>query len=321
MKIKLSMLALAVAMGLAAPAAAQEKIKIGSSNWPSLQAMSSVLKEITEKYFGASAEVVNSTLPIIMASMDKGEIDILPEIWSPNHDSLINTYVKEKQTVKLGSLTFPSISGMCTTRHTQEKFGVKSIYDLSRPEIADVFRSAAGGKPKLWVGPAGWSSSKTELIRARDYGYADLFELTTVEESLAIVDLEQAIRADTPWIGICYTPHPTFSRKEVVMLDEPPHDPAKWKIVQPDQNPNWLAMSSSTTAWAPISVNIAYAKELEAKDPKLVALLNNITLDPAEIAQWIDAVGTKKIDPDTFAKDWVSKNDAKILGWMAGKAQ
>ncbi|MER9683707.1 hypothetical protein NKJ23_31230 [Mesorhizobium sp. M0184] len=321
MKMKLSVVALAVALGFVGPAMALEKIKVASSNWPSLQAMSSVLKEITEQYFGASAEVVNSTLPIILASMDKGEIDILPELWSPNHDSMINTYVKEKQTVKLASMTFQVLSGMCTARHTQEKFGVKSIYDLSRPEIADVFKTAAGGKPKLWVGPAGWSSSKTEFIRARDYGYADLFELTTIEESLAIVDLEQAIRSDTPWIGICYTPHPTFSRKEVVMLDEPPHDASKWKVVQPDQNPNWLAMSSVTTAWAPISVNIAYAKELETKDPKLVALLNNMKIDPAEVAQWIDAVGTKKIAPDVFAKDWVAKNDAKILGWMAGRPQ
>lgn len=319
MKMHIRMLVLTAAIGFAVPAFAGEKIKIGSSNWPSIQAMSSVLKVISEKYFGDNAEVVNSTLPIILSSMDQGDVDILAEIGSPNHDSFIKTYVKDKKTVKLGHITYQMLTGLCTTKHTQQTLGLTSIYDLSKPEIADQFKTADGGKPKLWIGPTGWSSSKVEIIRARDYGYADLFDLSTVEEPLAIVDLEQAIRSNKPWVGICYTPHPTFSGPDIVMLEEPAHDDTKWKVVQPDENVNWLQMSSVQTAWKPTSQYIAYSSKLEQKDPKLAALIDHMQFGPTEIADWIQAVGVEKKDPDEVAKAWVAKNDAKILGWMAAK--
>lgn len=296
----------------------EEKLNIGVSNWPSIEAMASIIKQVAHDQLGLEAQLVTSTTPVIFASMDrgKGDIDVHPEIWIPNHQALVKEYVDDKKSVVMAPTAYNVIQGICTTKAMQDKYGIKSVYDLANPELAKHFSPDGKSKGKLWIGPPGWSSSKTETVRARDYGYDQYFDLSTVEESLALVDLQDSIRAGKPWVGFCYFPHHIFSQANVVRLSEPPYDAAKFKMVQPDEDPDWFAKSHIESAWPPVEIHIGYSKSLEERLPLVVPLLRNLRVTTDEVSEWTRALAIDKQSPDDFARQWVKAHANEVQGWL-----
>ncbi|MBB5538730.1 glycine betaine ABC transporter substrate-binding protein [Rhizobium giardinii] len=318
MKRKLALLLMSAGMvwQSVAGANAQETVRIGDSNWPSIQAMAAVIREIADKELGLKAELVDATTPVILASMErgKGDIDVHPEIWMPNHESLVKDKIANG-TIKLGPVAYEVRQGICISKWMQEKYDIKSVYDLTTPEIVKLF-APNGGKPKFWIGPPGWSSTKTETVRARDYGYDQFFELSTVEENIMLVDLDKALKEEKPWISFCYRPHYLFSSDKLVMLNEPAYDPAKFKMVQPDENPNWLALSKIESAWPPVAIHIAYSTALEKRTPEFVKLITNLKVSTDEVGRWTYALAAEKQDPGAFATKWVADHKQEVDGWL-----
>ena len=83
---KLAVMASAAVMA-ATPALAAD-IVIGVPNWPSVAVTANVLKVVIEDNFGLDVELQNATNPIVFEAMDKGSMDIHPEVWMPNQQNL-----------------------------------------------------------------------------------------------------------------------------------------------------------------------------------------------------------------------------------------
>ena len=66
------------------PAANAADIVIGVGPWPSISATANVLKEVIEQNFGLDVELQNGNNPIIFEAMDRGTMEIHPEVWLPN---------------------------------------------------------------------------------------------------------------------------------------------------------------------------------------------------------------------------------------------
>ena len=74
----------------------------------------------------------------------------------------------------------------CTTKAAKDRYGLASVYDLTKPEIVELTDRNGDGKGEIWMGAPGWASTNIHKVRARDYGFADLYELTVSEENLAL---------------------------------------------------------------------------------------------------------------------------------------
>ena len=71
--------------------------------------------------------------------------------------------------------------------------------------------------------------------------------LVEMDETLALANVDAAVTQKKPVVFFCYTPHHMFALHELVILKEPPYDAAKWNVLQPTDDPDWLAKSSA--AW------------------------------------------------------------------------
>ena len=60
-------------------------------------------------------------------------------------------------------------------------------------------------------------------------------------------------------VFFCYTPNHMFALHDLIILDEPKYDPAKWNVIQPTDDPDWLAKSSAPVAWDLAYLHIHYA--------------------------------------------------------------
>ena len=300
----------------AATSAMADDIVIGVPNWASVNATAHILEIVIEENLGLEVELQNGTNPIVFEAMDKGSMHAHPEVWMPNQQNLHDTYVKDRGTVVMNGQPVQAEQGMCVPRYVAEEMGVSKIEDLTDPEKAAIFDRNGDGKPEVYIGAPGWASTVIEQIRAKSYGYDAVFQLDQYEETIAYGNLDNAMNAKEPWIGFCYKPHFIFVTYDIVMLEEPAHDPATWTIVQPTDDPDWLAKSQASTAWNGATLHLHYAKELEEKHPQVAQLFKNYSMDADSLSAMGKALSVENQEPGEFAKEWVAANEDRVLGWL-----
>ena len=185
---------------------------------------------------------------------------------------------------------------------------------MTRPEIVEL--TDGDGKGEVWVGAPGWASTNIHKVRARDYGFADLYELTVSEENIILSQIDADAKAGRVVVWACYLPHHILGMHELVVLDEPEHDPAKWKVVDASTDPEWYEKSFVATSFPPISSRIAYSKRLDAAAPNVVKFLNSIEFGTQLINEWSSAVAVDERDPAEYARQWVDENQGLVKAWL-----
>lgn len=291
-------------------------VVIGVPNWPSVAVTAEVLKVVLEDNYGLEVELQNGTNPVVFEAMDSGSMHVHPEVWLPNQSNLHNTYVKEKASVSMNPNGIPAFQGMCVTKGTAERTGIKALADLTDPDMAKNFDTNGDGLGEIWIGASGWASTNVEKIRAKSYGFDATMELKEMDETLALAEVDAAVAKETNIVFFCYTPHHMFALHELVVLEEPAFDAAKWNVIQPTDDPDWLAKSDAGVAWDLAYLHIHYASALNDSNPEAAALLSNVKLDTDTVSAMTYALVVEKQDPAEFAKKWVAENSSIVDSWL-----
>lgn len=314
-----ALLVTSAALAIIIPAVAQAApITVADPGYATAQGTASVVKVLLEEQLGKEvATVKTGSVPVIWEALNRnsGEIDIWTDVWLPNQQALVDQYAGENGKVKLAANSYAGTQGYCTTKVTADKHDIHSVFDLANPAKAAVFSTDGKGKGKIWAGAAGWLSTNIETVRARDYGFADFFELQTTDEAVATADLDAAVKAGTGWIGYCYGPHQNFARYELEVLEEPKHDDATWTFVEPS-DPNWLEKSSIKSAYKDAAIHIAYSKSLAENAPEVAAILEKVTFTTDAVSKLAFAIAVEGKSPDDAAREWIAANPDLVAGWI-----
>ncbi|MCR6502801.1 hypothetical protein MUO32_27615 [Shinella sp. CPCC 101442] len=314
-----ALLATSAALAVLIPAVTQAApITVADPGYATAQGTAYVVKVLLEEQLGKEVEAVKAgSVPVIWEALNRngGEIDIWTDVWLPNQQALVDQYASEGGKIKLAANSYSGTQGYCTTKATADKHDIHSVFDLADPAKAAVFSPDGKGKGNIWAGAAGWLSTNIETVRARDYGFADFFDLQTTDEAVATANLDAAVKAGTGWIGYCYGPHQNFARYELEVLEEPKHDEAAWTFVEPS-DPNWLEKSSIKSAYKDAAIHIAYSKSLAESAPEVAAILEKVTFSTDAVSKLAFAIAVEGKSPDEAAKDWIAANPDVIAGWI-----
>jgi len=291
-------------------------VVIGVPNWPSVLATAHVLKVAMENNLGLEVELQNGTNPVVFEAMDSGSMHVHPEVWLPNQSNLNSQYVGEKKSVLMNPNGVAGDQAMCVTKGTAERTGIVNLTDLTDPEMAKNFDTDGDGQGEIWIGAAGWASTNVEKIRAKSYGYDATMTLKEMDETLALAEVDAAVAKDGNIVFFCYTPHHMFALHELVILKEPEHEEGKWNVIQPTDDPEWLAKSDAGVAWSTAYLHIHYAASLEADQPEAAAMLANVSLDTDTVSAMTYALVVDKQDPAEFAAKWVEENADAVDSWL-----
>jgi glycine betaine/proline transport system substrate-binding protein len=291
-------------------------VVIGEPNWPSAKVTANILKVILEDNLGLEVELQSGNNAVIFEAMDKGSMGVHPEVWLPNQKNLHDIYVTEKGTVLQSKNSIASTQGMCVTKYTAQTTGIKSLSDLADPEVAKHFDTDGDGKGEVWIGVPGWQSTNIEKIRAKSYGYDLTMTYKELDESLALAEVDKAIKSKKPFVFFCYTPHHMFSLYDLVILEEPTHDAAKWIVYQPTDHADWLEKSTAGTAYSSVFLSIHYARALEKSHPLASRILSNVKFTTDMVSEMTYAVVVQKKSAEDFAKAWISENSQLVDSWL-----
>ncbi|MGV3549263.1 ABC transporter substrate-binding protein [Rhizobium sp.] len=298
--------------------AVAQPITVADPGYATAQGTAYVVKLLLEEQLGQQVEAVkSSSVPVIWEALNRGtgEIDIWTDVWLPNQKSFVDQYAGADGKVKLAPAFYAGTQGYCTTRDVADKNDINSVFDLADPAKAALFSTDGKGKGRIWLGAAGWLSTNIETVRARDYGFADFFDLQTTDEAVATADLDAAVKAGKGWIGYCYGPHQNFARYDLKVLEEPKHDEANWKFVEPS-DPNWLEKSSIKSAYKDAEIHIAYSKTLAEKAPEVAAVLDKVTFTTDAVSKLAFAIAVEGKTPEDAAREWLAANPELVASWI-----
>ncbi len=200
--------AAALLLGLSLPVLAKDKIVIGEQNWTGAIAIQNILGEVIKSRLDGDVSYLAGDVPVLFAAAAKGDgsVDVLTDIWLPNQSAAWAKYVTGgTRSLVPNKQPYLGVQGFYIPGYLQDKYGVKSVYDLQKPEVAKLFEPLGGGKAQLLVGPAGWESTYIGQIKAKDFGFADKFESVSTEASVTYAKLAAATRPSAAW---CSTPTP-----------------------------------------------------------------------------------------------------------------
>ncbi len=308
---------LAMAIG-ATGALAQDKVMVGEPSWPGAKIMSRVIGQVIETRLGGEVGYAPGANAVIFAAMDggRGDIDVHPDVWLPNQSSFTDEYVDQKGTVALSTGSYEGRAGFCTPTYMAEKHNMKSIFDLATPMAQDLYDTNGDGKGEIWVGASGWASTNVHKVKVRDYGIETFLEPTTEDETVFYSRLKDAIDQEQGVVFYCYSPHYVHALYDVTMIEEPEHDPATYKIVQPDQDADWYQKSSITTGDQVKTVTVAYSKSLEERNAAAASFLSQINMNADELSQLTYQVVIQGQDIDAAVSAWLDANGATVDGWL-----
>ena len=313
------MLGVAAATLVASPVAAQaETIMIGEPSWPGAKIIANLIKEVITVKLGGEADLVPGANAVIFAAMDggRGDIDVHPDVWLPNQKSLTDEYVDGKGTVALSNGSYEGRTGFCVPTYIAEEHNIKSVFDLGTPMAETLFDADGDGKGEIWVGASGWASTNVHKVKARDYGIDTFLEPGTEDETVFYSKLQNAVAQKKGAVFYCYKPHYVHALYDVTMLEEPPHDPASYTIVQPNEDADWFDKSKITTGDAVKTVRIAHSRSLDSRAPAVAAFLTNIDLDSDTVSQMTYEVVVNGREPAEVVKEWVAANGTTVDGWL-----
>ncbi|MEO9275068.1 glycine betaine ABC transporter substrate-binding protein [Marinomonas sp. 5E14-1] len=334
MKKLLSCLSLSTVIGLGFSQAvtAKETIVIGELNWDGAVAIEHVLKVVMEENFDVDVEFIAADQAAIWSAMDagKGSVDVFPDIWTTLQDKAWEKFVVKgsKESVRSNRVPYIGTDGFFIPGYIQDEYGVKSVYDLAKPEIAKLFDKDGDGLGEYWPGASGWELVKTNQIKAKSYGFGEFFEPVVVTDAILKAQLKKAYRKKEGILFYYWTPEWIHYAYDLRKLEEPEFTGYSndRKKDHKDYNPNgcysyedtdnWLEDSEITCANPMTPVYIGYSAALEARVPEVAAFLGNVVLDDAFVSEWIFSMSSEGEDPEDMAKAWVSENQDIVQRWM-----
>lgn len=314
-------LTLSVALSLlmlTARSAEATTVTIADPGYATAEATAYVVKAVLQDKLGVDVRIAKiAAVPVIWTALARntGELDVWTDVWLPNQKDFVNQYVDKAGAVKLSPLYYAGTQGYCVTKAAADQ-GVKSVYDLSDPDKARIFDAKGDGKGQIWIGASGWLSTNMEKVRARDYGFADFFDLEVTDEAVATAALDKASKENKPWIGYCYAPHQNFSRYTLIKLQEPPHDDKTFKFVGP-KDPDWFKKSTIKSAYKDAEIHLAYSKSLGDKSPNIGKVLDHIQFDTQTVNQLAFEIAVNKKTPEDAANEWVKSHPAVVNKWLS----
>ncbi|MBY6068857.1 glycine/betaine ABC transporter substrate-binding protein [Leisingera aquaemixtae] len=305
----------------ATTATAQEKVMVGEPSWPGAKIMSRIIGQVIETRLGSEAGYAPGANAVIFASMDggRGDIDVHPDVWLPNQASFTDEYVGQKGTVALSSGSYEGRAGICVPNYMVEKHGIKSIFDLATPEAQALFDSDGDGMGEVWVGASGWASTNTFKVRVRDYGIETFLTPTTEDETVFYSRLKDLVDQEKGAAFYCYAPHYVHALYDVTILEEPEHDAATYKMVQPDQDADWYNNSHISTGEPVKTVTVAYSSSLKDRNPAAASFLSSIDMSADALSELTYEVVVKGNEIDAVVASWIADNGDTVDTWLGLK--
>ena len=318
-KLFLSLAFIAVTTLSTTSANAACKVHLGDFDWDSANVHTAIVSFILEKGYGCQVEVTKGSTSPIMAAHYDGQLDIITEVWRDNIVQMHEEAVTKGQIIELGVNTPSSTQGFYVDKATSDKYNLKSVDDMLKPEIAKLFADPeAPGKGRMTSCISGWTCYTINMVKHKVYGL-DKFYTNFDPGSGGALDAAIAggFKKGKPVFTYYWTPTGLMGKVDLVQLKEPAYDNACWTkmmLVVEDIKANGPDVYKDTCASAYVDMSLTKSATTKfANDPANKPIIDFIKLYSVPTAEVNKALGfymTADGDLEATAKDFLQGSSA-----------
>ena len=313
------------ALSLTTSANAACKVHLGDFDWDSANVHTAIVGYIIEKGYGCNVEVTKgSTSPIMAAHYDQ-QLDIITEVWRDNIVQMHEEAVAAGKIVELGVNTPSSTQGFYVDKKTADKYGLVSVEDMMKPEIAKLFADPESpGKGRMTSCISGWTCYTINLVKHKVYGL-DKYYTNFDPGSGGALDaaIAGAFKKGKPVFSYYWTPTGLMGKVDLVQLKEPAYDNACWtKMMAVVEKIKADGPDAYTDTCASAYVDMALTKSVsttfanKAENKPIIDFVKAYTLPTAEVnkslAFYMDESGG---DMEATAKNFL-KGSSSWTKWV-----
>lgn len=317
----LPMLVLAMHATLAGACEVDHKVVFAGLDWDSNAFHTAVAQRILRDGMGCAVDLVpGSTIPL-NNGMARGDIHVMMEVWASNTPPSWTDGVAAGKLVELG-VNFPdAVQGWFVPRYLVEgeqapAKGLKSVRDL--PRYKALFRDPEEpAKGRFLNCIAGWQCEVTNTKKLQAYGltghYTNFRPGTGAALDAAILS---AIKRRRPVLFYYWGPTWLLGQvgQDVVMLDEPPYDAAKWKALVDLKNPS---DARDATAYPVVEVLIGANKAFIDRAPAIRAFLQHYHTTGKMVSEALAYLQRTKGSADDAARHFLKTRPDVWESWVA----
>jgi glycine betaine/proline transport system substrate-binding protein len=318
-KLFLSLTFIAVTTLSTTSANAACKVHLGDFDWDSANVHTAIVSYILEKGYGCEVEVTKGSTSPIMAAHYDGQLDIITEVWRDNIVQMHEEAVAKGQIVELGVNTPSSTQGFYVDKATSDKYNLKTVDDMKKPEIAKLFADPeAPGKGRMTSCISGWTCYTINLVKHKVYGLDEFYTNFDPGSGGALdAAIAGGFKKGKPVFTYYWTPTGLMGKVDLVQLKEPAYDNACWTkmmAVVEDIKANGPDVYKDTCASAYVDMSLTKSATTKyANDPANKPIIDFIKLYSVPTAEVNKALGfymTADGDLEATAKDFLQGSSA-----------
>lgn len=289
--LRSSLLAACVA-GLASPAFAADdcsKVVFADVGWTDITATTGVAGALLDA-LGYEPEVKLLALPVTLAGLSAGDVDVFLGVWLPSMAADITPYF-ERGDIDQARVNLVGAKYTLATNAAGAALGIKSFADIAAQS------KALGGK--IYAIEPGNDGNRLilDMIKAEAFGLKD-FQVAESSEQGMLAQVDRASRRKEPIVFLGWEPHPMNAKYELTYLEG---------------GDEWFGPDLGGA-----EVSTVTRKGYAEACPNVWRLLENLEFSLEMENALMGAILDDGADPRVAAKAWLSENRETAAGWLEG---
>jgi glycine betaine/proline transport system substrate-binding protein len=224
----LAMSAAAMVVGPVSAANAQEDmpgkgkaVNMAQATWDTGWFPAEIYRELFQKLGYEVAPPKTLDNPPFYQAVAQGDLDVWVNGWFPTHNTYESTF--ENGAEKIGYVAKGgALQGYLIDKKTADKYDIKYLEDMKKPEIAKLFDTDGNGKANMVACPPGWGCEELIAYQMDAYELGDSIDLIKASYSAAMADAVGRYSSGEPIFFYTWTPNWTVNElkpgKDVVWL-------------------------------------------------------------------------------------------------------
>lgn len=259
-------------------------VMYGVNSWDSSTFQTQLSQYILEKGYGCQTDSLPGTSLPLLTGLRRGDVDIMMEVWPKNYQEAWDKGVKEGAVAIAGTAFDDCVQGWYVPRYLVEGKDakapdLKSVQDLVK--YKDLFRDPEEPtKGRFYNGPLGWGAEHINTAKLTAYGLNPHFTNFHPGTGGALnAAIASAFKRGKPFVAYMWEPTWVMGKFDLVLLQEPAHDPKVWADLQTNKNPK------KATAYAIDTAYVGVNTEFLEKAPKTMAFLKKYRVSSKVLSQ------------------------------------
>lgn len=282
---------------------------LGYAMWSADNPSTHLAKVLLEDELGYDVEIAELSVQPLYAALANGQVHAFTNAWFPNQEDLVEKY---KNDIELVNLHFDnSFTATIIPTWVAEKYDIKDMDDLFRPEIVKLFDRDGDGKGDILGCDIAWTCNQLFEQKMEYTGLNEHYTQLAIAEQMVNFEIRRAMQTKQPIIFLNWTPSWIFSAypvpEELTLLDDPSgYHPQGGDI--------------DRYGWPPGISKTAVNLDVKEEHPEAYALLSEITVpldavNDSVYLQVIEGEGSRR-DLDRHAREWIEANRETVDGWL-----